>query len=126
MSKAKLLIAEDNESNFLLIEWMLKDEYQIVRALNGDEAVKLFEIEHPYAILMDVRMPITDGITATIQIREKDPHIPIIALTAQAYESDRQMTFEAGCNGFISKPINVLEFRDELRKILEKVKKQAQ
>ena len=122
MSKAKLLIAEDNESNFLLIEWILKDEYQILRASDGSEAVKLFENEHPDVILMDVRMPVMDGIVTTKIIREKDTQVPIIALTAQAYEKDRQMTLDAGCNGFISKPINVLEFRDELNEILRRVK----
>ena len=122
MSKAKLLIAEDNKNNFLLIEWVLKDEYQILRASDGDETLRLFETEHPDVILMDVKMPVMDGIMATKIIREKNADIPIIALTAQAYESDRQMAFDAGCNGFISKPINVSDFRKELDEILEKVK----
>lgn len=106
-----ILVAEDNDSNYLLISVMLKKEYNIVRAKNGQEAVKLFESREPKLILMDIRMPIMDGLEATAAIRLKSKTIPIIALTAFAFDSDRDRAIKAGCNGFLTKPVNSEELK---------------
>ena len=102
----KILIAEDNDSNFILMTYILKKYYQFERAKNGQEAVEMAE-KHTYDIvLMDIKMPIMDGLEATKAIKEKFPDLPIIALTANAFDSDRQLALEAGCNDFLSKPVS--------------------
>lgn len=102
----RILVAEDNDSNYILMNYILKKHYEYFRARNGLEAVELAESEKPDLILMDIKMPILDGLEATRQIRAKQPDLPIIALTANAFDSDRHAAFEAGCNDFLSKPVN--------------------
>ena len=102
----RILIAEDNDSNFILMTYILKKYYQYDRAKNGQEAVELVEKNNYDIILMDIKMPIMDGMEATRQIKEKHPDLPIIALTANAFDSDRQLAFEAGCDEFLPKPIS--------------------
>ena len=102
----KILIAEDNDSNFILMTYILKKYYQFERAKNGQEAVEMAEKNTYDIVLMDIKMPIMDGLEATKAIKEKFPNLPIIALTANAFDSDRQLALEAGCNDFISKPVS--------------------
>ena len=102
----RILIAEDNDSNFILMTYILKKYYQYDRAKNGQEAVELVNKNNYDIILMDIKMPIMDGMEATRQIKEKHPNLPIIALTANAFDSDRQLAFEAGCDEFLPKPIS--------------------
>ena len=102
----KILIAEDNDSNFILMTYILKRYYQFDRAKNGQEAVDMVEKGNYDLILMDIKMPIMDGMEATRLIKEKHPDLPIIALTANAFDSDRQLAFEAGCDEFLPKPIS--------------------
>ena len=102
----KILVAEDNDSNYVLMNYILKKHYDYFRARNGQEAVELAESEKPDLILMDIKMPVMDGLEATRQIKAKNPDLPIIALTANAFDSDRHAAFEAGCNDFIPKPVN--------------------
>lgn len=102
---ATLLIAEDNESNFILLNSILKKSYKIFRARNGYEAVQLFTSQSPDLVLMDVKMPGMDGLTAAGKIRQINPEIPVIALTAFAFESDREKIMEAGCNDYLVKPV---------------------
>ncbi len=102
----RILVAEDNDSNYILMNYILKRHYEYFRARNGQEAVELAESEKPDLILMDIKMPVLDGMEATRQIRAKQPDLPIIALTANAFDSDRHAAFEAGCNDFLSKPVN--------------------
>lgn len=101
-----ILVAEDNESNFILMTYILKRQYEIMRAKNGQEAVDLAEKGGIDLILMDIKMPIKDGLEATKEIKEKHPDLPIIALTANAFDSDRQLAIEAGCDDFLSKPVS--------------------
>ena len=100
-----ILIAEDTDSNFLLLNIVLRKKYNLVRAYNGQEALELFQENKPDLILMDIKMPIMDGLDATREIRKIDAGIPIIALTANAFDSDKQKAKEAGCNGYMAKPI---------------------
>ncbi len=102
----KILVAEDNDSNFILMSYILKKYYEFERAKNGQEAVEKADSGKFDLILMDIKMPIMDGMEATRQIREKYPDLPIVALTANAFDSDRTMAMEAGCNDFLSKPVS--------------------
>lgn len=99
-----LLVAEDNESNYTLFEVMLKD-YNIIHAWNGQEAIDLYESHHPDLILMDLKMPGVDGYQATQAIREKDPSIPIVAITAFAFAEDEERVKQSGFTAYIAKPI---------------------
>ena len=102
----KILIAEDNDSNYILMTYILKKYYQFERAKNGQEAVEMAEKGGYDIVLMDIKMPIRDGLAATKAIKEKFPDLPIVALTANAFDSDRQLALEAGCNDFLSKPVS--------------------
>ena len=102
----RILVAEDNDSNWTLMTYVLKRNYEPVRALNGEEAVKM-ALTGEYALaIMDLKMPVMDGLEATRQIKMAMPDLPIIALTANAFDSDRQDAFEAGCDNFMSKPVS--------------------
>ena len=102
----RILIAEDNNSNYLLMTYILKGRYEFFRAENGQEAVEKAKTEHPDLVLMDIKMPIMDGLKATQLIKAEYPDLPIIALTANAFDNDRQQATEAGCDDFISKPVS--------------------
>ena len=102
----RILVAEDNDSNYILMNYILKKHYEYFRARNGQEAVELAETEKPDLILMDLKMPVMDGLEATRLIKAKTPDLPIVALTANAFDSDRHAALEAGCDDFLSKPIN--------------------
>lgn len=117
-NKPRILVAEDTESNYMLVSYILKAEYDLIWAKDGIEAVEAFEKEHPDLILMDVRMPRMSGLAATERIRESDKAIPIIALTAFAFESDKAKTMEAGCTDFIAKPINAMALKEIVKRHL--------
>lgn len=102
----KVLVAEDNDSNYLLMTYVLKRYYQFERAKNGLEAVELVEKGGFDIVLMDVKMPGMDGLEATKIIKEAHPELPIVALTANAFDSDRQEALDAGCDYFLSKPLS--------------------
>ncbi|MEI3421319.1 MAG: response regulator [Butyricimonas faecihominis] len=93
----KLLVAEDNESNFLLVMTILKRDYQIIHALDGLEAIQKYRQYSPDAILMDLKMPNMDGLEATREIRKLNTGIPIIVVSAFAFDSDKQEANKAGC-----------------------------
>lgn len=100
-----ILYAEDNDSNYLLMSFILKDGYKLLRAGNGKEAVEMVNTGNVDLILMDIKMPVMDGLQATGLIRETNPDIPIIAVTANGYETDNDTVIAAGCSEFISKPV---------------------
>lgn len=106
-----ILIAEDNRTNRLLLQKMLRDAPHHLRfAEDGQEAVETYAKAPPDLVLMDVSMPRKDGLEATRDIRQLEaerhlPHCPIVAVTANASDADRQVCFEAGMDGFISKPV---------------------
>lgn len=103
--QATILIAEDTDSNFDLLNAILGRKYRLVRARDGMEAVTMYDEVNPDLILMDIKMPNLDGLEATRIIRQLSAEVPIIAQSAYAYEHDRNAAEEAGCNDFISKPI---------------------
>lgn len=102
----KILVAEDNDSNFILMTYILRKYYSYERAKNGQEAVDMVENGAYDMVLMDIKMPVMDGLEATKAIKEKHPDLPIVALTANAFDSDRQLAVQAGCNDFLSKPVS--------------------
>ena len=102
--KMRILVAEDNDSNYSLVRHILKD-YDLTRAENGVEAVEKIRNEKFSLVLMDLKMPVMDGLEATRRIREFNAGIPIIALTANAFDSDRNNATDAGCNAFLAKPL---------------------
>jgi len=113
--KSTILVAEDNDSNYLLVQALLK-KYSLTHARNGLEAVN-FATENQYdLILMDIKMPIMDGLEATKRIREFNKTVPIITLTAYAFDQDRKDSLAAGSNDFITKPLR----KDELLAKVEK------
>lgn len=115
----RILIAEDNESNYMLFNSILKSKYTLIHAWNGRQAVDLFQKEQPDIILMDMKMPELNGIDATMIIREKSHSIPIIAVTAFAFDEDRERALSVGCNDFLTKPIIAKELIALIDKYLE-------
>jgi len=101
-----ILVAEDKERNYILMTYILKRSYQVLRAKNGLEAIEAADQGGIDLILMDIKMPLMDGLEATAKIKEKHPELPIVALTANAFESDRRLADEAGCDDFLPKPVN--------------------
>ena len=115
-----ILIAEDNESNYKLFENILHKDFNIIHAWNGQEAVDLFKEKHPHIVLMDINMPIMNGYEATKEIRKLSAEIPIIAITAYAYASDKQRILSEGFDGYASKPINANVLKNKLFEIINK------
>ena len=112
----KILVAEDVESNFILLKNLIGREYTLLWAKDGVEAIEMYKQYQPDLILMDVKMPRMDGLEATHIIRSYSKEIPIIALTAYAFEADKELALEMGCNDFVAKPI----LERALRKALDK------
>lgn len=106
--RKKILIAEDEETNFLFIEAILEDtKAKILWAKSGIEVINQFKQNKDInLILMDIKMPEMDGLTAAKKIREIDPNVPIIAQTAYAMSEDKNKCLKAGCNDYLTKPIN--------------------
>lgn len=104
-NRKSIMVVEDIDSNFKLINYFFsRANVEIIRASNGKEAVEKAFTEQIDLILMDIKMPVMDGYTATRLIRASNPDIPIIAQTA--YADDREKVMECGCSGFISKPFD--------------------
>ena len=116
-----LLVAEDEESNFRFIEVLLmKTKVNILRATNGQEAIDIFENNHIDLILMDIKMPVMDGLLATQAIKKINKQIPIVAQTAYAMQNDENICLSAGCDDYVSKPIIKEKFFEVLNKHLSK------
>jgi signal transduction histidine kinase/CheY-like chemotaxis protein len=111
-AKKVILVAEDTDSNYVLLEALIGKIFHLKRAINGMEAVTLFQESQPDLILMDIKMPIMNGFEATKIIRTMSPEIPIIAQSAYAFDQDRNMAMEIGCNDFLAKPFNKAQVLD--------------
>lgn len=118
--KLVILIAEDNESNYKLFESILKYDYHLIHAWDGQEAVDMFREHNPQIILMDINMPVLNGYEATEEIRKYSAKVPIIAITAFAYASDEQRVMESGFDGYMPKPINARMLKAQLADIMQK------
>lgn len=105
--KATILVAEDIEDNFELIQAMIGNDYHLLHARNGNQVVSLFESNHPDLILMDIKMPEMNGLEAIQAIRRKSPfYPPIIAVSAYAFDQDRKELLDNGCKDCLSKPLD--------------------
>ncbi|NOH71161.1 response regulator [Vibrio pectenicida] len=118
-SDAQVLVVEDNSVNQVVMRQLLKRlNFECDVAENGQIALERFKQHHYQIIFMDCHMPVMDGLTATMRIRESSNwgrQVPIIAVTANVQEEDKQRCFDAGMNGFISKPVNVDTIEQVLR-----------
>lgn len=122
MSPINVLIVEDNRANRMIFRDLLEEEgYRVTCVDNGEDAITAAAEVEPTLILMDIQLPGMDGLTATRILREdKDlRNIPIIALTSYAMPGDRERCLVAGCSGYITKPIRVKEFREEISAAVE-------
>jgi two-component system, cell cycle response regulator DivK len=112
MSAGRILVVEDNQDNMTLLSDVLNSlDYEVLRAADGEQGIRIATEQRPDLILMDLSLPRIDGWTATRQIKANPDlkHIRIIALTAHAMVGDRERALEAGCDDYISKPINLRE-----------------
>ena len=114
-----VLVAEDEDSNFELVRIVLAKRYRLMRAHNGIEAVTLCEDEHPDLILMDIRMPDMNGLDATRIIKEVNHEIPIVALSAYAFDENIREAKAAGCDAFLAKPFRVEDLLDTVGKYVQ-------
>jgi CheY-like chemotaxis protein len=119
---ARVLVVEDNDMNMQLVEYLLEEGgYQIVKAASGEDALSIARGGEPVdLILMDIHLPGIDGLSVVREMKtdERTKAIPILALTAHAMRGDRDRFLEAGCDGYISKPIDVKTFLTSIRSYL--------
>lgn len=113
-----ILIAEDVYENYFLLETLFGKQYQLYHALNGQEAIDMFETYHPDLILMDIKMPVMDGFEATRRIRTLSKTIPIIALTAFAFEREKEIAKQCEFTDYVVKPIDIKELKKLIVKVL--------
>jgi len=113
----KILYIEDNDQNFYLVSFIMSAKgYAVIRARDGREGVDLSLQENPDLILLDIQLPIMDGYATARELR-KIPGVittPIVALTSYAMAGDREKALEAGCTGYIEKPINPKTFMEQV------------
>ena len=122
MGKAKILYIEDNFDNMTLVKRILEIEgYEVIEAETGAEGLaKAFE-NHPDIVITDINLPDIDGYQVTDALKKDQgtAHIPIIAMTANVMKKDKETVFEAGCDGYISKPIDVDELPIQIENFLK-------
>jgi two-component system cell cycle response regulator DivK len=121
MAGELILIIEDNDKNLKLVRDVLQfNDYETAEAMTAEDGLVLARSQHPALILLDIQLPGMDGFAALRQLRA-DPitkSTPVMAVTASAMERDRQKILEAGFDGYMTKPINVKKFTEEIRTVL--------
>lgn len=121
MAGELILIIEDNDKNLKLVRDVLQfNGYKTAEAMTAEDGLVLARSRHPALILLDIQLPGMDGFAALRQLRA-DPittSTPVMAVTASAMEQDRQKILAAGFDGYMTKPINVKQFIEELRVVL--------
>jgi CheY-like chemotaxis protein len=123
-ARVTILLVEDTEDNRFMMRRLLEmSGYRVVEAMNGDEAVRLTKLELPKLILMDLSLPIIDGLAATRLIRQIPyfAETPIIAVSAHDSSDFQSEAIEAGCNGYITKPIDFNELEQLIAQLLAEV-----
>ena len=119
MDAPLILVAEDEDSNYELVKIVLSKRYRLIHAHNGIEAVTMSEDEHPDLVLMDIRMPDMNGLDATRIIKEVNPDLPVVALSAYAFEDNIREAKAAGCDEFMAKPFRVEDLLDTVQKYVD-------
>lgn len=120
---AKILLVEDDEMSWDMLSRRLQRKgHEVVIAVDGEKAVEIARSESPEIILMDISLPGMDGWEATKRIKAspETSAIPIIALTAHAMEGDREKAFEAGCDDYDTKPVELLRLLNKIEALLQK------
>jgi two-component system cell cycle response regulator DivK len=120
-TKGTILYIEDNPDNRLLVKRiLLAEDYSLLEAKDAFDALNVLQNEKPDLILMDINMPDMDGYTLTAKIKTMPgfERIPILALTANVMRGDKEKTLEAGCDGYIQKPIDIDQFAREIARFM--------
>lgn len=120
-NKGTILYVEDNVDNRTLVRRvLLSEDYKMIEAVNAAEALKVLETTKPDLILMDINMPDMDGYTLTSKIKTTPgfERVPILALTANVMRGDKEKTLEAGCDGYIQKPLDIDQLVREVERFL--------
>jgi len=122
MTSGQILVVEDNVDNMTLITDILQSlGYDVLKATDGEQGIQVAREALPDLILMDLSLPRMDGWTATRHIKADDDlkHIPVIALTAHAMVGDREKALQAGCDDYVSKPINLRELAGKIESFMD-------
>ena len=109
MPDARILIVDDNATNLKLVAYLMKNHgYTVETALDAESAIEAIRVNHPDVILMDIQLPGIDGLELTRRLKAdpKTADIKIIAVTAYAMKGDQEKAFDAGCDGYVTKPID--------------------
>jgi two-component system cell cycle response regulator DivK len=123
--KGTILYVEDNPDNRTLVRRiLLSEDYTLLEANNAFEALEVLKSSKPDLILMDINMPDMDGYTLTAKIKAMPgfTKVPILALTANVMRGDREKTLEAGCDGYIQKPLDIDQLIKEIERFLARSK----
>lgn len=129
MSKGRILVVEDNMDNYELVRFVLERAgYDVFLAVNGRDGVDAARLQKPDLILMDLGMPEMDGWMASQKLKsdEATKSIPLYALSAHTLPSERKRALQAGCDGYVSKPIHVQSFLNLINETFEKIDRQSQ
>jgi len=121
MANSKILVIEDNKLNMKLVRDLLKiGKYQVFEAVDAETGIELAQMHRPDLILMDIQLPGINGLDATKILKEKTKFnsIPIIALTGCAMRGDKKKALDAGCVGYITKPIDTRAFLEKIAQFL--------
>ena len=120
MDKKKILIADDEQSIRLLVRRLLSQNYIVLEASDGEEAIDIARRENPDLILMDIMMPKVDGYTACHQITKDQATkaIPVVMLTGVGHELNKKLSFEVGAKGYITKPFSLQDLLDVIGPLL--------
>ena len=122
-TKGIVLYIEDNPDNRLLVKRiLLSEDYTLLEAQNAVDALEILQHAHPDVILMDINMPDMDGYTLTARIKSLPgfERIPIVAVTANVMRGDKEKTLEAGCDGYIQKPIDIDQLTREVERFMRR------
>ncbi len=116
MHKKTILVVEDQIDNYILVKAYLKEDFNLINEVNGEAAVKKITKEgnNIDLVLMDIKMPLMDGLSATRKIRDFGFEKPIIALTAYAYPEEKRAAYDAGCDHYLTKPISKVDLIEAL------------
>ena len=122
-NKGTILYVEDNPDNRLLVKRiLLAEDYSLLEAMDATEALNVLKTNHPDLILMDINMPDMDGYTLTAKIKSLPgfERVPILAVTANVMRGDKEKTLEAGCDGYIQKPLDIDQLTREIEKFISR------
>ncbi len=120
-SKGTILYVEDNPDNRLLVRRiLLSEDYSLLEATDAMDALNVLKTAQPDLILMDINMPDMDGYTLTAKIKSMPgfERVPILAVTANVMRGDKEKTLEAGCDGYIQKPLDIEQLTREIERFI--------